>query len=337
MEELDTVKKLYCTCRRPVMLLNKSGETLWCNPSGIAVNMYKFAGVILKNIGISSRFKLENALIGGVCEITYCDDIGDGLYIAELIADNDDDGLHKHSDVEYLDSVIRNGVSMISSSLQLIYDEIGDRLDKDSMLYLNNGMLGCYDMLRGIAMCRDAKCKSAGKADNIVDLSCLVDELYTELKTLSRRIPIDFSSKIESGVFVKCNYDKIYDAIIWLIMDVCRKSALSDFEICLEKQNENAVISVCAQDNHRNLDENVLRVYRDFADNAMRTHKCLDNMITVAGAFKCGENAIALPMCKITSIPLKSPQVRYKGDRFSKSGVVLSDIYKLDFFVTKEN
>lgn len=336
MEELEIIKKLYKTCKRPVLILSKTGEILWCNPCGMAVNMSKFAKVISNNLGVRNKFHLNSALIGGSCEITYCDNIENGVYIAELFADKDADDLRKYSDIEYLDSVIRNGVSMISSSLQLVYDELGDKIDDEGIMYLNNGMLGCYDMLRGTAMCRDAKRAAVNSGNNIVDLSCLVDDLYAELKTLSQHIPIEFSSRIEPGIFVQCNYDMMYDAIIWLVMDVCRKNAISDLKICLEKHNENAVLSVFAQDNRRIYDDKALRLYRDFADNAVRTRKCVDNLIAAAGAEKYGENGITLPMCEITSIPLKSPQVRYKGDRFSKSRVIFSDIYNLDYFATKK-
>ncbi|MBQ7131326.1 MAG: hypothetical protein IJO29_02030 [Oscillospiraceae bacterium] len=336
MDELGIVKSLYGNYRRPVMILSRTGEFLWCNPKGCAVNMMSLAGDIAKNIGTSDRFLLQSAMLNGSCELHYCEDIGEGIYIAEVLDDKMSAALRNGSDSEYLDSVIRNGVSMISSSLQLIYDELGDKLDADSVMYLNNGMLGCYDMLRGASMCRDAKCTITHHNDEIVDFSCLVGDFYDELNALSKRIPIDFDAQIESGIFVQCSYELLYNALVWFVMDVCRKNTISDLTIRLEKQGANAVFSVQAHDNGRIFDETVLRMYRDVADNAARTRRCVDNLIGIAGAAKCGDNSFSLPMCSITAIPLKSPQVRYKSDRFSKSRVVLSDIYKIDYFDSKE-
>lgn len=331
MNELDTIKKIYFASQRPVMLLGLAGEFLWCNPQGMAVNLMSHIGTIASHIGTSDKFLLSSPIFSGECELRRCEGIGKGIYIAEVfdIANNN----KSHYDSEYLNLVIRNGVSMITSTLQLIYDEFGSQLSENGIKYLNNGMLGCYDMLRGVAICRDsnrAEVKSGG--DDIVDFSCLTEDFCQELAAFSSKLPISFNSKIEPGIFVSCDYDLLYNAVVWLVMEFCRKYVICDLTLKLRKDGENAVFSIDVNDNETVFDESIIRRHEEICHTNSDINRCVDNLVDAIGGKKYEDNGFSVPMCAITSIPLKSPKVRYKADRFSKSRVILSGIYRIDYF-----
>lgn len=334
VENIDIIKRIYEKHQRPVMVLDNEKELIWCNMQANVINAAACYAEIRKNAGIISEFAIGNDIFFGKCELKFCSDIASGIYIVEIfVVEKTVEKSHSDKENERLNYIIREGVFMISSTLQLLYDELDSENSADSIAYLNNGMLGCYDMLRAVSLSVDyQKAVSSRNCNSVVDFSCLVDDIFGELEQFSDKLSIKFQKDIEPGIFVECDYDSLYNAVSHLIHNVCRKNIMNDITIVLQKSGNDALFSVEAGNKNGIADGKLLRKNREFDSEYRITQECIGNIInTLSGRF-VSHNSFSVPMCNITSIPLKSPQMRYKADRFSKSRVLLSDIYKIDYF-----
>ena len=158
---------------------------------------------IIGTVPNAGEYLYENAYEKYSYRISVIENEGEKLFVAEFSIKDEFERALDNSYVKKIlrteDALIRESVFDISSNLNMLFDDMDEFNLRSDVVFINNAMVRCYDMLRSTSLAMDYY---SIEMSDVVSLTALAEDFADEIAEIARRSPLRVECDIERGISV---------------------------------------------------------------------------------------------------------------------------------------